>query len=59
MDVERDRKMKILQAVWVKDGDAWRIERWDVVGHVPDGLTGGEAIDWAKANGHRAPVLEA
>lgn len=51
--------MKILQAVWVKVGDAWRIERWDVVGHVPDGLTGAEAIAWAKANGHLAPVLEA
>lgn len=51
--------MKILQAVWVRQGEWWRIERWEVVGHVPPGLHGNEAIEWAKANGHRAPVLEA
>lgn len=50
--------MKVVQPIWVKQGDYWRIERWEVVAEVPKGLHGKDAIEWAKSQGYRAPVLE-
>jgi len=49
--------MKILQPIYTKDGDFWRVS-WRVIGETPDYLIGKEAIEWAKANGFKAPVLE-
>lgn len=50
--------MKIIKPIYEKQGDFYRVIRWEVVGEVPEHLTGAAAIAWAKEQGHVAPILE-
>jgi len=50
--------MKIIKPIYEKQGDFWRVIRWEVVGEVPAHLSGAAAIEWAKERGHFAPILE-